>query len=346
MTTAPLQTAHICPLKGEAAHLIWEIRAGCRSGIGLGVKKSLFSVWGWVTAVYGVKKKKTTLWWCLWGVSTSRWQHAVGCHLLRSYLCPAQVGGCCRSLSLCFLLWGIFSWPRFDMAQPQPNNHSSDGGGCASLYPQHPGIWEKLSQGKGRVGGSGGRGRWVEVWTPGEYRFIDRWFMWNGIKREDFGPSGGFRSGVRLSGSASQHVCVSVVFFYLFFKTLSLCDLFLNPLLFIRVIFPFILAPVFLSERGDGVGAQGLSTGIKSALLNFSWRLTLICFSPHPTNTVSNYPHHRLRYYYHQRYRPSSSIIGPILAIRYVFLSKRSEKSEHSHFRSVTGSIWLSRLSE
>lgn len=86
------------------------------------------------------------------------------------------------------------------------------------------------------------------------------------------GPSGGFHSGVRLSGSASQRVCVSVVFFfYLFFKTLSLCDLFLNPLLFIGVIFPFILAPVFfLSVSGDGVGAQGLSTGIKSALLNFS----------------------------------------------------------------------------
>ena len=26
-------------------------------------------------------------------MSTSRWQRAVGCHLLRSYLCPAQVGG-------------------------------------------------------------------------------------------------------------------------------------------------------------------------------------------------------------------------------------------------------------
>lgn len=56
------------------------------------------------------------------------------------------------------------------MAQPQPNNHSSDGGGCASLYPRHPGIWEKLSQGKGRVGGSGEVGGGLDAWRVSFHR--------------------------------------------------------------------------------------------------------------------------------------------------------------------------------
>lgn len=60
------------------------------------------------------------------------------------------------------------------MAQPQPNNHSSDGGGCASLYPRYPGIWEKVVSREGKGGREWRGGRWVEVWTPGEYRFIDR----------------------------------------------------------------------------------------------------------------------------------------------------------------------------
>lgn len=92
------------------------------------------------------------------------------------------------------------------------------------------------------------------------------------MKREDFGAERWFSQWCAAEWLGfSARLCFCRLFFYLFFKTLSLCDLFLNPLLFIGVIFPFILAPVFfLSVSGDGVGAQGLSTGIKSALLNFS----------------------------------------------------------------------------
>lgn len=51
-----------------------------------------------------------------------------------------------------FFLWGIFSLAGFDVAEAQPNNHSSDRGGGPS--PKHPGICEELSQ---RMGEGGGR---------------------------------------------------------------------------------------------------------------------------------------------------------------------------------------------
>lgn len=120
-------------------------------------KISLFSVWGWVTADYKGKKNPCDVFFFFFlRVSTSRWQHPVGCHLLLSYLCPAQVGGGADlsfSPSLCFLLWGVFSWPRFDMAEPQPNNHSSDRGGCASLHPSIQGFGNSCH--KGGWGGGG-----------------------------------------------------------------------------------------------------------------------------------------------------------------------------------------------
>lgn len=129
-----------------------------------------------------------TLWWCLWGVTTCRLQYPVGCHLVCSYLCPAQVGGG-ADLSffspLCFSLSGMFSWPGFDMAEPQLNNHSSDSGGVQSFTPASRDL-EKLSQGRMMVVVV------VEVWIPGECSFIDGWYMWNRIKREDFGRAAVF----------------------------------------------------------------------------------------------------------------------------------------------------------
>lgn len=66
------------------------------------------------------------------------------------------------------------------------------------------------------------------------------------MKREDFGAERWFSQWCAAEWLGfSARLCFCRLFFYLFFKTLSLCDLFLNPLLFIGVIFPFILAPVF-----------------------------------------------------------------------------------------------------
>lgn len=86
------------------------------------------------------------------------------------------------------------------------------------------------------------------------------------------GPSGGFHSGVRLSGSASQRVCVSVVFFFISSSKLLVFVISSSIPSFSSELFSLLSSPqfFFLSVSGDGVGAQGLSTGIKSALLNFS----------------------------------------------------------------------------
>lgn len=165
------------------------------------------------------------------------------------------------------------------------------------------------------------------------------------------GPSGGFHSGVRLSGSASQRVCVSVVFFFISSSKLLVFVISSSIRSFSSELFSLLSSPQFFfclwaaTVSGLRVCPRA-SNQLYSILADGSLSSVNSCFSPHPTNTVGNYPHHRPRYYYHQRSSPSSSIIGPILAIRSVSLSKRSEKSEHSHFRSITGSIWLSRLSE
>lgn len=41
--------------------------------------------------------------------------------------------------SLCFHLWGIYSWPSLDTAKPQPNKAQAEGVGVERT-PQHPGI--------------------------------------------------------------------------------------------------------------------------------------------------------------------------------------------------------------
>lgn len=146
--------------------------------------------------------------------------------------------------------------------------------------------------------------------------------MWNRIKREDFGPSCGFLSGVLLSGSVSQPVCVFVIFFYLFFKLLvfvisSSIHSFSSELLFLYSCPRFLCARRRCRGFQFGCSRSGLGHGHQISFTQFCWRLTLNCqqllfFSS--ACTVSNYPHHHPHYYYHQCYRhhlQSSALFWP-----------------------------------
>lgn len=165
------------------------------------------------------------------------------------------------------------------------------------------------------------------------------------------GPSGGFHSGVRLSGSASQRVCVSVVFFFISSSKLLVFVISSSIRSFSSELFSLLSSPQFFfclwaaTVSGLRVCPRA-SNQLYSILADGSLSSVNSCFSPHPTNTVGNYPHHRPRYYYHQRYRHHLQSSALFWSFDPSFFSKRSEKSEHSHFRSITGSIWLSRLSE
>lgn len=200
---------------------------------------------------------------------------------------PCTGGWWCRSLSFPALLLplGMFSWPGFDMAAPPLNNHSSEG--VVQSFTRASRDLEKLSQGRMMVVVV------VEVWMPSECSFIDGWYMWNRIKRADFGWAAVFTvvfGWVALFLSRPVFFFFSPFFFYLFFKLLGFV---LSPSIhsFHLSHCPFLLAPVF-SVRGGNTGAfsldppaEGLSTGIKSALLNFAdsslWNVNS-CFSSHP----------------------------------------------------------------
>lgn len=112
----------------------------------------------------------------------------MGCRLPPSYLCPAQVGGGADfsfSLPLGFLLWGVFSWPRFDMAEPQPNNHSSDRG-VQAFTPASRDLGIVVTR---------ERGGWrLDAWRVSSHRPMI-YVEWD--QKRGFWPSGGFLSGVR-----------------------------------------------------------------------------------------------------------------------------------------------------
>lgn len=89
--------------------------------------------------------------------------------------------------------------------------------------------------------------------------------------------------------SFSDGLCFFYNFFLSLLQTLSLCELFLNPLFFYLSYYSFILHTLFVTLQLQGFGvcpsAEGLSMGIKSALFNFVdgslWTVNS-CFSFHP----------------------------------------------------------------
>lgn len=118
----------------------------------------------------------------------------------------------------------------------------------------------------------GGRG-----WMPGEDRFIDRWYMWNKDQKEGFWPSGSFQSGVQLSGSVSQLVCVFVIFAFISpSNSWSLWSLPLSTLFHLSYC-PFIFTPIFFLCECRLKVCSGFVHWHKISFTRFCWRLTLNC---------------------------------------------------------------------
>lgn len=96
--------------------------------------------------------------------------------------------------------------------------------------------------------------------------------MWNGIRREDFGAERWFSQWCAAEWLGfSARLCFCRLFFISSSKLLVFV-ISSSIRSFSSELFSLLSSPqfFFLSVSGDGVGAQGLSTGIKSALLNFS----------------------------------------------------------------------------
>lgn len=289
----------------------------------------------------GRKKKKTTCDGVFWGVSTSR-LYPVGCHSFFSlYLCPAQVGGGGAALAFslsCFLLQGNL-WRGLMWQSPsQIIRAQTEGGGVQAFTPASRDLGKSVSK-------EGGRASDV-------YRSIDRWWMWNGIKREDCRPSGGSHSGV--CGWVAQFFFNGFVIVFLIssFKLLvfvisSSVHFFFSPF---WAFVPLFSLPFFCARGGGAVAfssdhpAEVASTGIKSALLNFAdgslWTQQLLPFSS--AATFSNYCHHRPHCYHHHHHHHYSSFDHPICRS-----SKTFGKSVHSHFFfSVTNWFWVELFSD
>lgn len=171
-------------------------------------------------------------------------------------------------------------------------------------------AFNPASRDLGKVVSRAGGGRWM----PGENGFIDRWYMWNRIKREDFGWAVVFTV---VCSWVAQFLSSSVFIpslFYLFFK-LSLCELFLNPL-FHPSYCSSILRHIFVREAAVlgfqfGSSCWGLVHGQQIAFIRFSWQLNLDCqqlpLFPF-TATLSNHSH--FYHGYHHRVQ-SSSLFWP-----------------------------------
>lgn len=153
----------------------------------------------------------------------------------------------------------------------------------------------------------------VEVWMPSECHFIDGWYMWNRIKRADFGRAAVFTV---VFGWVALFLSRPVFFFFSPFflsllQTLGLCALSFNPL-FSSQSLSLSSCPRFFCERRQHWGFQfgsscwGLVHGHQISFTQFCWQLTLKCqqllfFSS--ATTVCNYSHHHLHYYYHHHHR-------------------------------------------